>query len=104
MGSEIEIPEEEHKLLAQCIEGDIRGEKLLLPYPEHIERLAQVYASQVISRLSSQEDTQECAKHEGAAPDYVTIDVDTIEKSEPRSVGAEHLMLAMAYHLIQQCL
>ena len=32
-------------------------------------------------------------------PEFVSIDVNSIEKSEPRSVGAEHLMLKMADQL-----
>ena len=37
-------------------------------------------------------------------PEFVSINVNSIEKSEPRSIGAEHLMLKMAdqLHLPQQ--
>ena len=52
MGSEIELPEGEHKLLAQRVEGIIVGEQPLVPYAENVERLAQAYDSQVVRRLS----------------------------------------------------
>src|SRR5271155_2998436 len=58
IGSEIDLPEADHKLLAERIEGIIKGEQPLFPYPDDIERLAQRYASQVVSRLS---DTDELA-------------------------------------------
>lgn len=99
MGSEIELSEGEHKLLAQRIEGMIRGEQPLFPYPEHVERLAQTYASQVIRRLSSPKDSHEHSENEDLEPEFVNININSIEKSDPRSVGAEHLILQMANQL-----
>lgn len=99
MGSEIALPEGEHKLLAQRIEGIILGENPLFPYPEYIERLAQSYASQVIRRLSSPKDISECDQDKSLEQEFVNIDINSIEKFEPRSVGAEHLMLEMAHQL-----
>jgi len=99
MGSEIDLPEGEHKLLAQRIEGVIVGEQPLLPYAEEVERLAQSYASQVIRRLSNPKEEQGRSKTEDLEPEFVNINVNSIEKSEPRSVGTEHLMLQMANQL-----
>ena len=99
MGSEIGLPEVEHKLLAQRIEGIIAGEQPLLSCEENIERLAQTYASQVIRRLSTPEDNHEDSEKEKPPSEFISIDINSIEKSEPRSVGAEHLMLQMAYQL-----
>ncbi len=99
MGSQIELPEGEHKLLAQRIGGIITGQQPLLPYPEDVERLAQVYASQVIHRLSNPKSISECDENEDQEPEFVNININSIEKSEPRTVGAEHLMLQMANQL-----
>ena len=100
MGSQIELPEGEHKLLAERIEGIINGQQPLFPYAENIERLAQVYASQVIHRLSSsKEDKLDSSEKEDLEPEFVSVDVNSIEKSEPRTVGSEHLMLQMAQQL-----
>ncbi len=52
MGSEIKLPEGEHKLLAQCIEGIILGENPLLPYPEHIDAVS---TKSCINLMCSQE-------------------------------------------------
>jgi len=99
MGSEIDLHEGDHKLLAQRIEGIIAGEQLLLQCTEDVERLAQSYASQLIRRLSKPKDIPEGHENEVLEPEFVSIDINSIEKSDPRSVGAEHIMLQMANQL-----
>jgi transposase len=99
MGSEIELSEGEHQLLAQRIEGIIVGEQSLFPYPDAVEKLAQHYASQLIRRLSTPKDEVEHSENKDLPPEFVSIDINSVEKSEPRSVGAEHLMLKMADQL-----
>ena len=99
MGSEIELQEGDFKLLAQRIEEVIVGQQPLIPYAEDVERLAQHYASQVIRRLSDPKNAPEVHEKEAVEQEFVNIDVNSIEKSEPRSVGAEHIMLQMANQL-----
>lgn len=96
MGCQIEeVPEQEHKILADRIADIIAGQACLLPCSETIEKLAQMYASQLIHRLSEEQPSKE----QSSEPDYLTVDVNSIEQSEPRSVGAEHLLLRMADQL-----
>ena len=99
MGPQIELPEGDHKLLAQRIGEIVSNEKSFLPYAKDVERLAQDYASQVIRRLSDSKDNSNGSESESLEPEFVSINVNSIEKSEPRSVGAEHLMLQMAQQL-----
>jgi hypothetical protein len=73
MGAEIDIPEGDHKLLAQRIEEIINCESPLLPYPNNIERLAQGYASQVVNRLSTSNDSQTLHENEEPAPEFISI-------------------------------
>lgn len=98
MGAEIKLPEEQHKLLAQCIQDIVQGTQLLLPYPKEVEKLAQTYASQMINRLS-EPSTLSSHPNQQTQSDFVHIDVHSIEQSEPRSIGGEHLMLQMANQL-----
>lgn len=98
MGSEINLPEEQYKLLAQCIEEMLQGEKVLFPYPEQIAKLARIYASQVIRHLSEPNASPEPPKEE-QQQEFVNIDLQTIEQTEPRTVGAESLMMQMAHQL-----
>jgi len=95
MGSDINLPEMEHKLLAQRIEEILVGQNPLIPFSEKIERLAQMYASQVIRQLSE----VEVKPTPVSETDFVAIDINTMEKSEPRTVGTEHLLLKMAHQL-----
>lgn len=99
LGSQIALSEGDHKLLAQRIEEIITGNQPLLPYAEDVETLAQGYASQVIRRLSSPEDVSTPSENQDLKQEFVNIDINSIEKSEPRTVGAEHLMLEMANQL-----
>lgn len=98
MGANLPLPEEQHKILAQRIEEIVRGEHVLIKPAETIEQLANVYASQVIRQLS--EITHE-ERGEALPPtkDLVTLDLNTLEKSEPRTVGSEHLLLTIAEKL-----
>jgi transposase len=98
MGAEINLPEEQHPLLAQCIEDMITGTLSLFPYPTEITKLAQSYTSQIVHRLSEPKDNPEPSK-QGSQPEFVNIDVYSIEQTEPRSVGAEHLLLQMGHQL-----
>ena len=100
MGAHIDLPEGEHKLLAQRIGDVVTGQQSFLPYPEEVERLAQLYASQVIRRLSSPTNSQKPSENdEDLEPQFVSININSIEKSEPRTIGAEHLLLQMANQL-----
>jgi transposase len=95
MGADIDLPESEHEQLAQCISELLVGAQRLIRHPEHIERLAQQYTSQIVHRLSDPDNRSESDE----PPEFVNIDVHSVATSEPRSVGAEHLMLEMAYQL-----
>lgn len=103
IGSKIPLPEEEHKILAQRIEEIIVGQIPLISHSDAIEHLAQLYASQVIRRLSESvgepSETMSTSEAIPSEEDFITIDVNTMEQSEPRTVGAEHLILKMADQL-----
>jgi transposase len=99
MGSEIALHEDKHKFLAQRIEEIVAGQQSLFPCTEEIERLAHIYASQLIRHLSTPKESQVNREVRDLTPEFISIDVNSIEKSEPRSVGAEHLMLKMADQL-----
>jgi transposase len=97
MGADVGLPEDEHPHLAQHISELLNGELSLIPPSDHIQRLAQQYVSQIVHRLSTSESHTE--SKESKNPEFIAIDVNSIEKNEPRSVGAEHLVLQMAHQL-----
>jgi len=97
LGSDLELPETDHPMLAQRISEILSHESSLIFCDEQIEQLAQQYASQLVKKLSIEQSAS--SDKEITPPEFVNIDVNSIEKSEPRSVGAEHLMLQMAKQL-----
>lgn len=96
LGTDLDLDKLESKALANRIEEILQGVYPLLPYSEKIERLAQIYASKLIHHLSTD---RESLKEQKLQEDFVSIDVNSIEQSEPKTVGAEHLMLQMAEQL-----
>jgi transposase len=96
MGSQIDLPEGELQLLAQRISEIISGQRPLISYTDEIEKLAHKYASQIIHRMSEFATDSETP---ASTTDFVTVDVNTMEKSEPRTIGTEHLLLQMANQL-----
>lgn len=97
IGSRISLDSCEKKDLANRIEEIILGAPSFLVCSEKIESMAQTYASQVIGRLSHSDNTHNA--HDDIPAEFVSIDINSIEKSEPRTVGSEHLMLEMARQL-----
>lgn len=99
IASDTVLDASEKKDLANRIEEIVVGSPSFLPYSEKIESLAQTYASQVIRRLSHLDNTSIIRNPEELPPEFVSIDINSIEKSEPRTVGSEHLLLQMAHQL-----
>lgn len=98
LGTDLDLNKQECKALANRIEELLQGAVTLIPYPEKIEQLAQLYASQVVQHLSKVQPEEDSAFRE-AQQDFINIDVNSVEKFEPRTVGAEDLMLQMARQL-----
>jgi transposase len=96
MGTDLTLDEGEHKVLAERIEEILTGQESLFQYSPEIERLAQHYTTQLVHRLTKSDNSQQDPKSEA---DFNTIDINSIEQSEPRTVGAEHLLLQMANQL-----
>ena len=94
LGSDLGLSDEDIKILAGRIEEIFQGINSLFTCSEKIETLAQKFASQLIHRLSNEKET--CEEHK---KDLQTIDINTIEQQEPRTVGIEHLLLHFASKL-----
>jgi transposase len=99
INSDSELNSLEKKDLANRIEELVCGSTSFFKYSEKIEKLAQTYATQVIHRLSCEDSIPKQQAKQQLAPEFVNIDVNSIEKLEPRTVGSEHLLLQMAHQL-----
>jgi transposase len=86
LGVDFDLPKEQWKDLANCIEAHITGQKSLIDYPKEVRILARRYAKKIIRK-------QACVvAEEDLAPDYATVDVNSVENEEARTVGAEYVV------------
>lgn len=82
----IELSDGDRKLLANRIEEIAKGFNTLFAYPENIEKMAQNYAKLLIRK-------QLCPLPSPREVDYQTVDLNSIEHQNMRTVGVEHICL-----------
>ena len=87
LGVNFDLPKEQWKNLANCIEEIITGQLPLIDYSKVIRTLARRYARKII-----REQASVIAGREDITPDYETIDINSVEDEEARTVGAEHVV------------
>jgi hypothetical protein len=94
----LDLPEEEWPLLAKRIEEIIRGQERLFAGKPEIERLASEYAQKFIRKYELEySETDE--KH------YETVDVDSLEQTRTRTIGAEYVSYSYLKKLkLDKCL
>jgi transposase len=91
IGKDFTLPQEKWKELADRIEAIISGQSNLFPVPEEIEQLAQRYARRIIRRHGQRSPV---AVKDQSNLDYQTVDVNSLENEQIRSVGGESVVLA----------
>ena len=87
LGVGFNLPKENWKDLANCIEDIITGQRPLIDYPKAIKTLARGYARKIIRQQAFV-----VSEAEDIAPDYATIDVNSVEDEEARTIGAEYVV------------
>lgn len=85
LGVDFDLPKDQWKDLANCIEGIITGQKPLFDYRRKIQSLAAKYAKTIIRQQAS-------VVAEGEDADYETVDVNSVDNEQSRSVGAEYVV------------
>lgn len=96
LGTQLDLNAQQLRQLANRIEEIVQSQATCLPLEDAIETLAQNYASRLVKNLAQ---PLLPSKETAAAPDYATIDLNTIEHQEARTVGAEDLLLQTAKQL-----
>ena len=91
IGTGFTLPQEKWKELADRIEAIISCQLNLSPVPEEIEQLAQRYARKIIRRHGQRSSVP---TEEQSKPDFQTVDVNSLESEQIRSVGGESVVLA----------
>jgi len=87
LGVDFSLPKEQWKDLANCIEEIITGQQSFITYPKAVRTLARRYAKKIISQEASVID-----RSEDLPPDYATVDLNSVNNEEARTVGAEYVV------------
>ena len=85
LGSEFSVPQKDWSVLSDRIAEILKGNNSLFKLDAKLELLAQKYASQIISAKLREEEVP-------IEPDYQEVDVNTIENSNPKTIGAENVL------------
>jgi len=96
LGTDFNLPKEQWKDLANRIEEIITGQSSIFTYPKEIEELAQRYARRVIRRENLVQKVSSPSKDN--LPCWETVDINSLENEEVRTIGAEHVV----YHSIKK--
>jgi hypothetical protein len=87
LGVDFNLPREQWKELANCIEEIITGQKPLFDYPKKINALAKKYARAII-----RQQAYAISDEEDVISDYQIVDVNSVDNEDARTVGAEHVV------------
>ena len=99
LGADFALPEAQWKDLANRIEEIVTRQEPIFPCAQEVERLARKYVRRIIKQGDSdalyliRAGKSASAKESEYSPDYQTVDVNSTENEEPRSIGAEHVVL-----------
>jgi transposase len=87
LGVSFDLPREQWKELANCIEATLTGQRPLFDYPKKITTLSRKYAKEI-----SRQQAQAIDGAEEVASDYQVVDVNSVDSEDVRTVGAEHVV------------
>lgn len=99
LGVNFQLPEPQWKDLANRIEEILTRQENIFTYDPEVEKLAGKYVRRIIKQGGSDvvcgiRAGKSVANRESEyLPDYQVVDVNSTENEEPRSVGAEHVVL-----------
>jgi len=95
LGNELDLSDENKKLLANRIEELLAGIQSLFPYPPAVEQLAQTFTKQIIKKGANKTLEKSLPKRE---PEYHSVNLDSLEHSQSRTIGIEYI----AYETIKK--
>jgi transposase len=87
LGASFNLPMEQWKDLANCIETELTGQRPLFDYPKKLRALARKYARAIIHQRS-----EAIAERQYIPADYQVVDVNSVDSEDIRTVGAEHVV------------
>lgn len=93
LGRHFAIKQDDWPLLCGRIEQLLQPQAMLLDLacPAHIERAAQRYVGQLVADATLGAGSEAAP---AGAPDFQEVDIDSLQQSQPRTVGVEHVALS----------
>jgi transposase len=88
LGTDFDLPKEDWKQLANCIEEIITGQSSIVVYPKKIRSLAEKYAKRIIEKQAIVIEPEEPE----LSADYATVDLNSVNNNTSRSAGVEHVV------------
>ena len=85
----LDLDDRERKMLADRIEQLITGQLPFMPPPDKIEQLARRFASKLRKELVKKEEEKQDKEPKENAPQWKTVDINSVECSDVRSAGGE---------------
>ena len=94
---QLRIPKEQWKALADTIEAKLSGQQSLYPIEDTIETLADHYAQLIIKNrlVQAVNESDSSASENEQEPCYETVDLNSIENSKCRTLGAEYVGISI---------
>lgn len=85
----LDIPQDQYKELANCIECQITGQKEFIFADPRLLEIAEKAAWEIAGKKSQKDESDPCLTP--PETDYQNVDVTSIEAGESRTIGAEHV-------------
>ncbi len=90
----IDLPKDKLKELANTIENELHKQPRLFVTDPEIERLAKHYAKVIVKEnLNKQDESPDEQEGLSLAPDYESVDINSLSTSDARTIGIEHAVL-----------
>ena len=95
LGRQFAVAQENWPSLCARIDEILSGQAGLLPLKSDLEKLAQLYAAQLLLRQGQRVEPDPGKNVIATQRCFVEVDVDSLEVLRPRSVGVEHVALSV---------
>jgi len=87
----LDIPPEQHKDLANCIEGLLTGQRDLFRSTHTIEKHARKAAEKIKEKQAKEQPAQVVDSKKSTQNDFKLVNVNSMDASQVRSLGPEHV-------------
>ncbi|MFM9969159.1 MAG: transposase [Burkholderiales bacterium] len=99
LGRHFAVAQDDWPSLCARIEEILSGQAALLSLAPDLEKLAQLYAAQLLLRQEQRVEPDPGKNVTATRRCFVEVDIDSLEHLRPRSVGVEHVALSVMHEI-----